>query len=446
VTAGLQRHVQHYLDVASRFQAERAEGTPLWMRSLREEGLAQLSRQGFPTTKHEDWKYTDVGPIVSRPFAPVATFRKATLKARVEQLALPGPRLVFVDGRLAPELCALDELYPGVMVKSLREAAREDAEALEAVLGRKARAETHPFIALNAALLEDGAFVRVRPGAVAPAPLQLVFLACGDGPSPVLASPRVVVVAGENSEAALVELYAGLDEGNSFTNAVTEVVLGENARLHHYKLQVEPNAAFHMASLHAEQARDSRLASHSFALGAALARNEVRSVFAGEGGECVLNGLYVGSGTQHLDNRTDLDHAVPRCTSRELYKGVLDGKARGTFHGRVLVRADAQRTDARQTNRNLLLSEEALVDTRPQLEILADDVKCAHGAAVGRLDEQALFYLRARGIPRAEAERLLTYAFASEVVGAVGLEPLRARVEQLLAERLPGGARREVEA
>jgi Fe-S cluster assembly protein SufD len=439
--------LQHYLDVAQRFQAARAADAPLWLRALREDGLAQLSRQGFPTTRHEDWKYTDVAPIVSQPFAPVVGGRHAELRARVEQLALPGPKLVFVDGRLSSEFSSLEGLFDGVTVKPLRQAVREDAEALEAVLGQRARAEAHPFIALNAALLEEGAFVKVRPGAVAPSPLQLLFVASGEGTAPVLSSPRIVVVAGANSEAALVEVYTGLDGGASFTNAVTEVVLGENARLHHYKLQAEPEAAFHMASLHAEQARDSRLASHAFALGAALARNEVSSVFAGEGGECVLNGLYVGHGTQHLDNRTDLDHAVPRCTSRELYKGVLDGRARGTFHGRVLVRQDAQSTDASQTNRNLLLSEQALVDTRPQLEILADDVKCAHGAAVGRLDEQALFYLRARGIPQAEAERLLTYAFASEVVGAVALEPLRARVEQLLASRLPGGgAQREVKA
>jgi Fe-S cluster assembly protein SufD len=376
----------------------------------------------------------------------VAAGHTVNLKAKMEQLALPGPKLVFVDGRLAPELSALRGRDEGVTVKLLSQAVLEDTEALEAVLGQRARSEAHPFIALNAALLEEGVFVKVWPGAVAPSPVQLVFLASGESAAPVLSSPRIVVVAGANSEAALVEVYAGVDGGASFTNAVTEVVLGENAAFRHYKLQAEPTEAFHLASLHAEQGRDSRLASHAFALGGALARNEVRSVFAGEGGECVLNGLYVGGGTQHLDNRTDLDHAVPRCTSRELYKGVLDGKARGTFHGRVLVRQDAQHTDASQTNRNLLLSEGALVDTRPQLEILADDVKCAHGAAVGRLDEQALFYLRARGISRTEAERLLTYAFASEVVGAVALEPLRSRVEQLLAGRLPGGARRGVEA
>ena len=434
--------LQHYLDVAQRFQAEQQDA-PQWLRSLRREGLEQLSRQGFPTTRHEDWKYTDVAPIASGAFAPAAASTSKELKAQVEALALQGPRLVFVDGRLSASLSSREGLPEGVTVKPLREAVREDPEALAAVLGQRARAQAHPFVALNAALLDEGAFVHIRAGLVAPSPVQLVFLTSGVGAAPVLSSPRVVVVAEANSQAALVELYAGVDGAASFTNAVTEVVLGDNARLHHYKLQAEADAAFHVASLHAQQGRDSGLTSHAFALGGLLARNEVSSVFAGEGGECILNGLYVGRGSQHLDNRTELDHAVPRCTSRELYKGVLDGRSRGTFHGRVLVRPDAQRTDASQTNRNLLLSEQALVDTRPQLEILADDVKCAHGAAVGRLDEQALFYLRTRGIPRTEAERLLTHAFASEVVKAIALEPFRARVEQLLAARLPGGARAE---
>ncbi|ADO69575.1 Fe-S cluster assembly protein SufD [Stigmatella aurantiaca] len=437
--------LQHYLDVAQRFQAGRGTD-PVWLRTLRQEGLERLAQAGFPTTRHEAWKYTDVAPIVSRPFVPAWPGKRVHLEACVEQRALPGPRWVFVDGLLAPELSSLEGLPPGVRVMSLREAVREEGEALEAVLGQRARAEAHPFVALNAALLEEGVFVRVAPGTVAQVPVQLLFLVSGDGAAQVLASPRIVVDVGANAEAALVEFYAGEEDGASFTNAVTEVVLGENARLHHYKLQAETEGAYHLASLHARQARDSRFASHSFALGGALARNEVSSVFGGEGGECQLNGLYVGRGAQHLDHRTDLDHAVPRCTSRELYKGVLDGRSRGTFHGRVLVRPDAQHTDATQSNRNLLLSEEALVDTRPQLEILADDVKCAHGAVVGRLDEQALFYLRSRGIPRPEAEQLLTYAFASEVVGAVALAPLRAQVERLVAERLLGTARREVEA
>jgi Fe-S cluster assembly protein SufD len=270
-------------------------------------------------------------------------------------------------------------------------------------------------------------------------PVQLLFLARG-GDGPVLASPRIVVVAGEGSEATLVETYAGLGSGATFTNTVTEVSLGDNASLRHFKLQAEGDAALHLGGLYSRQGRDSRFQSHAFSFGGLLARNEVHAAFAGEGGECVLNGLFVGRGTQHLDNRTDLDHAVPHCSSRELYKGVLDDRARGTFHGKIRVREDAQKTDASQQSRNLLLSEGAQVDARPQLEIFADDVKCAHGTAVGRLDDNALFYLRSRGIPKVDAERMLTQAFASELVRAVPEGPVRARVEALLAEKLPGTA------
>lgn len=435
--------LQHYLDVAERFQAERAS-SPEWLRALRREGLEQLSRQGFPTTRHEEWKYTNVAPLVGQPFVLSTADAWLGLEARVSQLALPGPRLVFVGGRFVPGLSSLEGLGAGLTVKPLRDALVQDADVLASVLGKRARSAVHPFVALNAALLEEGAFLHVAPNAVFREPVQLLFLSVADG-APVMASPRIVVVAGANSEATLVETYAdagpSASTGRTFTNAVTEVVLGDNASLHHYKLQAEADSALHLAALYAEQARDSRFASHAFALGGAMARNEVHAVFAAEGGEATLRGLYVGRGSQHLDNFTDLDHAHPRCTSRELYKGVLDGTSHGTFHGRVVVREDAQQTDASQQNRNLLLSEAAQVDTRPQLEILADDVKCAHGAAVGRLDEQALFYLRSRGIPKAEAERLLTHAFAREVVDTVPLEALRARVEQLLAARLPGSAR-----
>jgi Fe-S cluster assembly protein SufD len=430
--------LRYYLDMAERFQAERAAGAPAWLRALRQEGIAQLARQGFPTQSHEDWKYTHVAPISGHAFCPVRTVHEVGVEAAVARLALPGagPRLVFVDGWFVRELSRLAGGPAGLTVRSLREALH-DGEALEAMVGRQARAEAHPFTALNAALLEEGALVRLAPGTVCPEPVQLLFLTRGDN-NVALASPRVVVRAGENSELTLVESYVGAAPGISFTNAVTEVVLGAGARVTHLKLQAESETAFHIGGLHVELGRDSRFASHVISLGGALARNEVHSTFADEGGECTLNGLYVGHGTQHLDHWTNLDHAHPRCTSRELYKGVLDDKARGTFHGKVLVRPDAQQTDARQSNRNLLLSEAAMADARPQLEILADDVKCAHGATVGRLDEQALFYLRARGIPRAEAEWLLTHAFATEVLGAVPLASLREQVELLLARKLPG--------
>jgi Fe-S cluster assembly protein SufD len=267
-------------------------------------------------------------------------------------------------------------------------------------------------------------------------PIHLLFVSTAHG-KPTLSQPRNLIVLGVGSQATVIETWAGLSDEVYFTNAVTEVVLGDNARLDHYKLQGEAAGAFHIALTQVQQGRDSRFNSHSVALGAALARNDLRALFASQGSECTLNGLYMATGKQHLDNRTLIDHQSPRCTSRELYKGVLDGQSRGVFSGRVLVRHDAQKTDASQTNKNLLLSDEAVVDTKPQLEIFADDVKCAHGAAVGQLDEDALFYLRSRGIDQEAAKGLLTYAFASEMVNLIPLAPLRERVRELVASRLP---------
>ncbi len=428
----------HYVEVARALQAR--GDAPAWLQALREEGLSRFQARGLPTPRDEEWKYTPVATLSSRPFQPVRDVSAGPDVARaVERLALPGPRLVFVDGRFVPALSVLLGLPRGVVLKPLSQALREDGALLQETLGRTSRPAAHAFTALNAALLEEGALLTLAPRALSEVPVQLVFLARG-GDGPVLASPRVVVVAGEGSEATLVETYAGLGPGATFTNAVTEVSLGDNASLRHFKLQAEGDAALHLGGLYSRQGRDSRFQSHAFSFGGLLARNEVHAAFAGEGGECVLNGLFVGRGSQHLDHRTDLDHAVPHCSSRELYKGVLDDRARGTFHGRIRVREDAQKTDASQQSRNLLLSEGAQVDARPQLEILADDVKCAHGTAVGRLDDNALFYLRSRGIPKREAERMLTQAFASELVRAVPEGPVRARVEALLAEKLPGSA------
>ncbi|MBN8469632.1 Fe-S cluster assembly protein SufD [Corallococcus exiguus] len=428
----------HYVDVARAFQAR--GDVPSWLQALREEGLSQFQARGLPTSKDEEWKYTPVATLSSHPFQPVRDVSAGEDVAQaVARLALPGPRLVFVDGRFVPALSVLAGLPRGVVLKPLSQALREDGALLQETLGQRARPSAHAFTSLNAALLEEGALLTLAPRALSEVPVQLLFLARG-GDGPVLASPRIVVVAGEGSEATLVETYASLGSGATFTNAVTEVSLGDNASLRHFKLQAEGDTALHLGGLYSRQGRDSRFQSHAFSFGGALARNEVHAAFAGEGGECVLNGLFVGRGTQHLDNRTDLDHAVPHCSSRELYKGVLDDRARGTFHGRIRVREDAQKTDASQQSRNLLLSEGAQVDARPQLEIFADDVKCAHGTAVGRLDDNALFYLRSRGIPKVDAERMLTQAFASELVRAVPEGPVRARVEALLAEKLPGTA------
>jgi len=345
-------------------------------------------------------------------------------------------RLVFVDGRYHPELSSRGTSTGGAFIGGLGTAHAERPELVERELARHADDQHDALTALNTAFIEDGAFIHLPAGTVLEAPIHLLFVSSAPG-NATLSQPRNLIVLGAGSQATVVETWAALSDEVYFTNAVSEVVLGDNARLDHYKLQEESARAFHVALTQVHQGRDSRFSSHSVALGAALARNDVRALFAREGSECTLNGLYMATGKQHLDNRTLIDHQSPRCTSRELYKGVLDGHSRGVFSGRVLVRHDAQKTDASQTNKNLLLSDEALIDTKPQLEIFADDVKCAHGAAVGQLDEDALFYLRSRGIGQEAAKSLLTYAFASEMVNLIPLAPLRARVRELVTSRLP---------
>ena len=402
------------------------------LRLLREAAFARFAKLGLPTTQDEDWKYTSLAALAQMRFELAA---EATVHD-VDRWTLSDAavRLVFVNGRYRPELSS--RAPGGAFIGSLSAALVERPELVERELARHADSHGDALTALNTAFIEDGAFVHLPAGAALQAPIHLLYVSTAAG-KPALSQPRNLIVAGANSQCSVVETYAGLGNEVYFTNAVTEVVLGDNARVDHYKLQAESARAFHVALTQIHQGRDSRFSSHSVALGAALARNEVRALFASEGSECTLNGLYMATGKQHLDNRTLIDHQSPRCTSRELYKGVLDGQSRGVFSGRVLVRHDAQKTDASQTNKNLLLSDEAVVDTKPQLEIFADDVKCAHGAAVGQLDEDALFYLRSRGIGQEAAKSLLTYAFASEMVNLIPLAPLRARVRELVTSRLP---------
>ncbi len=416
------------------------DGRPGRIGLLRQAAFACFAELGLPTTKDEDWKYTSLAPLGQIQFEPAAETNLPTIE-QLDRLA-GGPhgdggvRLVFVDGRHRPELSSRVAGGVGAFIGSLRTAIAERPELVERELARHADYQHDALAALNTAFIEDGAFIHLPAGNVLPAPIHLLFVSTAQG-RPTLSQPRNLIVLGAGSQATVIETYAGLSDEVYFTNAVTEIVLAENARLDHYKLQEEGARAFHIALTQVQHGRDSRFNSHSVALGAALARNDVRALFAKEGSECTLNGLYMATGKQHLDNRTLIDHQSPRCTSRELYKGVLDGESRGVFSGRVLVRHDAQKTDASQTNKNLLLSDEALVDTKPQLEIFADDVKCAHGAAVGQLDEDALFYLRSRGIGQEAAKSLLTYAFASEMVNLIPLAPLRARVREVVTSRLP---------
>jgi Fe-S cluster assembly protein SufD len=322
-----------------------------------------------------------------------------------------------------------------VFLGSLARAVQDHPYQVVPHLAQLANQEGHPFTALNTAFLHDGAFLYFPRGRVVEEPIVLLFVAVSPAKAS-FTSPRVLIVAEANSQARLVEDYVGLDQGVYFTNAVTELKAAEGAILDHYLLQRESPSGFHLGQIQARLERSSRLRAHSLNFGGQLVRNEIHVALAGEGSECSLNGLYLGRGQQLIDNHTRIDHARAHCTSHQLYKGILDGQARGVFCGRIHVHQDAQKTDARQTNQTLLLSNDALINTQPQLEIYADDVKCTHGATVGQLDTECLFYLRSRGLSETEARRLLVFAFANDIINRVEIEALRSRLEgDLLANQ-----------
>ena len=396
-----------------------------WLGRLRKKGIERFEKLGFPTMRHEEWRFTNLAPLTKIPFRlPEPGGPGQDMPSSVIFTGASSPRLVFINGHSAPGLSALKPLPKGVVVGGM-------APWAEEYLGRHARYQDHAFTALNTAFCQQGAAIRIPDGVVLDAPIHLVFISAVPG-EPTVSHPRVLIVVGANSRAAIVESYLGRDGDVYLTNAVTEVTAGENAVLDHYKLEQESREAFHIATLQVLQSRGSKFSSHSIALGGSLVRNEINVVFDAEGGECTLNGLYMATGRQLIDNHTVIDHAKPRCASHELYKGILADQARGVFNGKIYVRQDAQKTDAKQTNQTLLLSDDATINTKPQLEIYADDVKCTHGATVGQLDEEALFYLRSRGISRSEARRILTFAFANDIIGRIAIEPMRERLEELL--------------
>jgi Fe-S cluster assembly protein SufD len=348
---------------------------------------------------------------------------------------LKGCQIVFVNGRLAPEISVPGLLPDGVFVGRLAEALEQDAECVHAFLGRHATFEDHAFTALNTAQFKDGAFVYVPGGMSLQEPIHLVYVTVPQA-EPAVTLPRSLIVLQRGSSATIVESYAGLEGGSYFTNAVTEIVQMDGSILEHIKLQREASGAFHVARTEVHQDRDSHLRSISISLGGLLVRNDLAAMLDGPGAGCSLDGLYLAGGRQHVDNHTRIDHARPHCTSQELYKGILAGRASAVFNGEVLVQKNAQKTDSQQTNKNLLLSHGALVDTKPQLEIHADDVKCTHGATIGQIDEQALFYLRSRGVDAESSRGILVYGFASEVLERIRLPELQAQLEVEVLEWL----------
>jgi Fe-S cluster assembly protein SufD len=414
---------------------KRAQG-PAWLGRLRAEAMEAFAELSFPTVHLEDWKYTNVAPLTRVEFAPAAADEQAAAAVRRHpSFDLECWRLVFLNGRYTPELSRLEGLPRGVEVRSLAEALAVSPGAVEEHLARHADFKDHAFVALNTAFIEDGAFISIAKGVVLKQPIHLLYVSA-PGAHSTVSHPRNLIVAGEASQAAVIEAYAGWGEVPAFTNAVTEIVAGENSRVDYVKVQQESAAAFHISTIHARQARYSNLASHSLALGSLLGREELITVLDGEGAEALLRGLYVTTGRQLIDNHTTIDHARAHCSSREFYKGVLDGASTGVFNGKIIVRPDAQKTDSKQSDKNLLLSEQATINTKPQLEIFADDVKCTHGATIGQIDSEAIFYLRSRGIGEEEARQLLVVAFGNEIIESVSHAPLRARLQADLRGRL----------
>jgi Fe-S cluster assembly protein SufD len=423
--------LRNYFDVFSEFD-RRSKAQPRWLGQLRERGFVRFCEAGFPTTKHEDWRFTNVNAIAQESFE-LANGSPAVAAATIESLRIPGAAcyLVFVNGRFAPELSDYAGLPQGVQVTSLAEALESDGKLLEKHLGRYVNTDRDAFCALNTAFIEDGAYVYLPRRTVLEAPICLLFVSVS-GDDPQMTHPRNLIVAEDETEASVVEDYVSLGAGSFFSNVVTELVAGEDAVISHHLIEREDRQAFNISTLRMQQARSANVSSHSVLLGGKLVRNNVHPVLAGEGGECLINGLFIGNGGQHIDNYMLVEHASPHCSSRQFYNGILDGQAHGVFHGRIIVHKDAQKTDAKQTNRNLLLSDDAQIDTKPQLEIYADDVKCTHGATIGQVEENALFYMRSRGIDEDSARRVLLLAFANECLDRMKCRPVREYLHELV--------------
>jgi Fe-S cluster assembly protein SufD len=436
-TAVPEKYVEAFerLDKSSRQQ-------PAWLGTLRQQGFSRFSDAGFPTTHDEDWRFTNVFPIANTAFELALEARVSAADLEAFRVSDFGCQLVFVNGRFAPGLSQIPAMGK-VRIASLAQALSSDSESVQAYLGRYLSYQRDAFAALNTAFIQDGAYVYVPKSTLIEQPIYVLYVSLASD-KPAVEHPRNLIVVEENSQATIVEDYVSLENGGSapsFSNTVTELVAGENAVVSHYML-VRPAAdAFNISTLRIQQERSSNVATHSLLLSGALVRNNVHPVLAGEGAECLINGLFMANGRQHMDNYMLVEHASPHCNSRQFYNGVLNGHSHGVFHGRIIVHKDAQKTDAKQTNRNLLLSDDAQIDTKPQLEIYADDVKCTHGATIGQVEENALFYLRSRGLDEASAKHLLLLAFANECLDRMNSEQVRNHLEQLVTEWLPENAR-----
>ena len=419
-----------------------SDGQPAWLRTIRDSArIAGMPDWIFPRRGRKSGNSPTWRRYCNCRFIPPKKRVQALNKRDIERFTfgLDCYRLVFVDGHFCADLSSLPEAGNDLQLGNLPEQLKINTQEVEKHLTRHADSGANFFTALNTAFFQDGAFVSIGAGKTADKPVHLLFIGASEQPG-ATALPRSLIVAQRGAQVKVIESHVSLSDAPRVTNTVTELVLGPEAHVEHCKVQQESERAFHIATIQAVQAKDSRWTSHSIATGARLARNQVQALFDAEGAEAILNGLYLGHAEQLIDHHTVVDHAKPRCESHEFYHGILADRAHGVFNGKIFVRQDAQKTNAKQTNRNLLLSDSAVIDTKPQLEIFADDVKCTHGAAIGQLSDEAMFYLRARGIGEDLARRMLIQAFASDVVERIGIEPVRAELEEMLVKRFePAG-------
>ncbi len=404
--------------------------------SIKKDALAKFSSLKFPTIKDEEWRFTNISPLLKFNFNPVVgkkefdtnEFGKLKLKDSFNN------RLVFVDGIFSTKLSETGSLSKLMIAKNLKSAVKENNDMFHKYFNKYADYNEQIFASLNTAYCSDGAFIVIPENKIIEEPIFLLFISTSNEDQALL-QPRNLFISGKNSEATIIEQYIGLADNVYFTNAVSEVVVGENARLNHIKIQEESGSAFHISKVEADQERNSNYESISISLGAEISRDEISATFKAEGSECTLNGLYLTNGSQLHDTHTMINHAKPFCNSHEHFKGILEGKSRGVFNGKVIVRPNAQKTNAFQENNNIILSNEALVNTKPQLEIFADDVKCSHGATIGQIDNESLFYLKSRGIGEENARTILIHAFAGDVVKTIKSEAIKNYLEEILDKR-----------
>lgn len=415
-----------YVERLPEFLETRGGDASRWVADIRREAISGFSNLGFPSVSDEEWRFTNLSALGKLSFSLPPAEAPEVRAETADSFGFAGlecTRLAFVDGRFSPSLSSFEE-GGGIVVKSLSAAIGQNGDAVRANLARYADYEKDAFVSLNTSYFQDGAFVGVADGTVLEKPVHVLHIATGEA-GPLFMNPRNLVVAGKSAEATVVEHYVSLSDDVYFSNAVTEVVCAENSSVEHYRLEFASEKSFNFLTLRVDQKRDSNVASHSLLRGGAIVRNTVHPVLAGEGANCDIYGLYVSEGRQHMDNFMRVEHASARCDSRQFYNGVLDGRSRGVFHGRIIVHEGAEKTDAKQTNRNLLLSDAAQIDTKPQLEIYNDDVKCTHGATIGQMDEEALFYLRSRGVSGKSAKMMMLRAFTNQTLETMSVDPVR---------------------